>query len=136
SSLKISCWVMVPPRPPYSLGHPRPIEPASPSFFSHSRWTSQPVSSAGPPPPPSAAYSPTRLSFSQERTSSRKASSSALQRKSIGPGHYLTARSSRILTRMPVGATPAKSPKASRGAHPRPPPPDSGLPSAFSPLSG
>ena len=63
SSLKMTCWVMVAPRPPCSTGHPRQVHPPSARTFSHRRRTSKPkVSSPEPPRPPSSANSPTRFS--------------------------------------------------------------------------
>ena len=83
SSLKITCCANGSARPPYSSGHDIPTQRSAPSTRSHSRRTSQPVSSAGPPPEPSAANSPVRCSASHARTSARKAASSVVSRKSM-----------------------------------------------------
>ena len=52
SSPKMDCSIRVAPRPPYSLGHETPAQPASWSFFCHSRsnsnWTWSPPRGAGP----------------------------------------------------------------------------------------
>ena len=84
SSLKMTCSVMVAPRPPCSTGQPRQVQPPPASTFSQRRRTSKPkVSSPEPPRPPSSANSPTRCSCRKSRTSWRNATSSGRSRRSI-----------------------------------------------------
>src|SRR3954454_3548100 len=68
SSPKIACSMSVAPRPPYSLGHDSPAQPASCSLRCHSRRNSNPSSSPG-------GSSPGWFSSTQARSSSRKACS-------------------------------------------------------------
>ena len=42
SSLQMTCWEMDAPRPPYSAGQPKPVQPASASTFSQCRRVSNP----------------------------------------------------------------------------------------------
>jgi len=42
SSLKMTWWAMDAPLPPYSVGQPRPVQPASASTFSQRRRVSNP----------------------------------------------------------------------------------------------
>src|SRR5215208_1230911 len=90
SSLKIACSMSVTPRPPYSLGHDRPVQPPSCSFFCHERANSKASSS------PRGAR-PGLLASSQERSSSRKASSEGESERSKAAG-MLTLR--RFLPRL------------------------------------
>src|SRR2546423_1512319 len=51
SSLNIACSISVAPRPPYSFGHDRPVQPPPCNFFCHWHWNSKASSSrrgAGP----------------------------------------------------------------------------------------
>src|SRR3954452_12817483 len=68
SSLKIACSISVAPRPPYSLGHERPVQPPSCSCFCHVRANSNQSSSP-------RGGRPGLLASSQPRSSSLNACS-------------------------------------------------------------
>src|SRR5271166_1475252 len=92
SSLKITCWAILAPRPPCSAGQPRQVQPAAASSRSQRSRVSKPkVSSPEPPRPPRAAYSPTTWSVIHVRTSLRNDSSSGRSLRSIAPEGYRPA---------------------------------------------
>src|SRR5439155_3469089 len=84
SSWRISSSMNVRPRPPYSLGHVRPMNPASKSERCHVRRSSY-ASTRGISELPTCFHSRGMLSLSQARTVWRNACCSGVSEKSIAP---------------------------------------------------
>src|SRR3954453_6410712 len=84
SSLKIACSISVAPRPPYSFGHDRPVQPPSCSCFCHVRANSNQSSSP-------RGGRPGLLASSQPRSSSLNACSEGESVRSKA-GRTLTVR--------------------------------------------
>src|SRR5271156_7250999 len=101
------CWVSVAPRPPYSFGQPIPTHPPACIFLCHStrRFQSSELLSRMKSPPSSDLPAWGRLARSQPRNSERKASSSALNLKSI-EHLQLPDRNDALLAALRIGRRP------------------------------